>query len=457
MIVTLPIYLKDSIDIAVSQVSGNNRIMTDSARYFFYRTISDSIRLRGLPGCFIDYDQKMLRSMLGRNDKQLVQSFEDNGLIAVDRTAIPGLQSYSYQVDSTFLDDQYQSMLVPKGYDDSLEKSTAQILGDCTIDETAALQEIKSFVNSQELIDSVLRDDQIRRTTIPRVRLYSNKYQRFRRDDLTHIDTDVLLNNFATPGFSLIKHDKKYYYMPWDMFVRMRRQAVQFSYNDALSRMLHGDIHTSRDEKGNRLHSNITNMPSRLLPYINYDGQHFWEIDLSNAQWCFLVYSLENQWLDNIISKGISSYDFDFNSRDYKDFKCATGNGTLYEWFKEELALGSRDEAKVMLFEILFGTRRRSDSKEQLRKLIPTIVDYLEYLKVKHGYKTIPCTLQQTEANVIVDTILYELHKNHIPALSKHDSILLPEDYYPIGKRIVEDILDKTLGYYNTKEKSLTP
>lgn len=138
-------------------------------------------------------------------------------------------------------------------------------------------------------------------------------------------------------------------------------------------------------------------------------------------------------------------------------FERAVGGGYLYEWIQQELKLESREDAKEMMFEVLFGTKRKTDTKQKLRSLIPDIVDFLEDLKSEYSYKEIPITLQNVEASVMIDMVLAELHNQEIPALSKHDSILIPESYTPLCERAMCKILDSTLINYKTKRTYFSP
>jgi hypothetical protein len=453
MYITLPTELKAAIDIAVSQVAGNQSIMRNNAYHFFHQAITDSIRYKGLPCDYVQYDHERLRKMLGRNKRELVDSFKRNHMIAVDETAVTGLKAYGYQVYCTYLGSMdYETFYIPKISSESAHKTTEEILRQCTIDVNQAQSEILRYVTSGDYLADIQCNEEIIREYLPEVKVYSTITKQF--SARTNIRRDLFLDKFYTVGFSLIKQGKKYFYMPLDMYMPLRKYRILFSYQDAVGRFNAGDIWSNRDEKGHRLHSNITNIPSRLCRYLTYQGQYFIEIDLGCAQWVFLVYCLENQHLNNLISNGTKEYGFKLNSPAYRIFKDLVCQGILYDWIQSKLNLTSRQAAKDMIFEILFGNRRLTESKKRLRELFPEIVDFLEWLKSKVSYRQIPITLQQIESGIIVDTILKILHEEGLPVLTKHDSFLIPTLYYQLSKEIIVDNLNCILGKDNYKLKT---
>ena len=398
MIICIPEILKNKIGRVTVNVRGHSSTLFHNSCKFFFSLVGDSIKYKGLPGVNVDYSKDKVRSLLGRNYIELLSAFENEDLIKIDHTAIKGKKARSYQVNTTLLDGEFISFSIPDKTYEEIEDSSLRVLEDCKLDVSAAQEFTESFSQSDKIFDSIKVDDDIPDGILSRVLVYSIKTGRFK--ELEYIEKHRLLKDWYTPGFELLKHKKRYFYMPLELYRAQRRQEVRFSYHNSIVRFAKKEYHITRDLKGNRLHTNITNMPSKLIRFISYKGESFIEYDLSCSQWCFLVYCIENPQLENLISQAASQTGFNTRQADYINFKVKAQSGRLYEWVMEELGLTEREEAKQLLFEVLFGTRRRTYRKNLIRTILPSIIDFLDQMKMEYGYKKIPVELQKTEATV---------------------------------------------------------
>ena len=174
------------------------------------------------------------------------------------------------------------------------------------------------------------------------------------------------------------------------------------------------NLYATRDiKKGNRLHSNITNLKSEFKALITPDG--FVSIDCSNSQPLLLV---------------ASGYD-------NAEFKRLAEEGKIYERL-EELSGLDRKVVKQELLRLLFrrvkfheGTK--TDDKILYKNIIKEFTDLIKYLeKAKEkGHSALALELQRLESSVFVDTVYAEFLEKHPeePVFCLHDSIICHEGF----------------------------
>jgi predicted DNA-binding protein len=169
------------------------------------------------------------------------------------------------------------------------------------------------------------------------------------------------------------------------------------------------------DDKGNRLHNNLTNIATPLRDTLNYNGHKLVQCDLKNSQpLLFRIllnkYHLPQEELDR-----------------YLDVVCNIG---FYEFFAKKLGVKltqkNRGDFKKKIFGgVLFDRNRNKLSKyEKVFEVeFPLIFHCMRDMK-KDDYKNIPISLQKLESTYIF-TCVDRLRKENkdIELLTIHDSV----------------------------------
>lgn len=207
------------------------------------------------------------------------------------------------------------------------------------------------------------------------------------------------------------------------------------TYNDAVLAIERGNLRAGRNKTNNRLDTNITNLCSLLTDEIA-NQNNLVQIDLSNSQFAILSYILQ----------------YIMDTDDYKRFKELSVIGGLYEFVQENLGLESRKEAKNAMFEILFSKRRNNTkSKSKLKKLFPTVIEWVDNYKKENGDDNFSIMLQKKESEIFIDMILNCIIKKKIFALTKHDSLIVKESDKEKVLELISDYF-KLIGFeYNLK------
>lgn len=184
------------------------------------------------------------------------------------------------------------------------------------------------------------------------------------------------------------------------------------------------------DEKGNRLHNNLTNIATPLRKALTYKGKTIVQCDLKNSQ--PLLFRIHLNSYPHIPQEELDKY---------LDVVCNIG---FYEFFAEKLKVNltdkNRTEFKKKIFGgVLFDRNRKNLSKYEkvFKEEFPIIFYCMRDMK-KEDYKNIPIALQKLESKFIfhcVDKLSKE--NENIELLTIHDSIVSVE-----GK---EDIVYKVM------------
>lgn len=190
------------------------------------------------------------------------------------------------------------------------------------------------------------------------------------------------------------------------------------------------------DEYG-RLHTNFTVLKREIRKmFLSIDGEILSEIDLSNSQPLFLgVLMKKEMTISEIIKPEITRY------------LELVSNGLIYEELINKCDVEGRDEAKLMMYKVLFG--QNGDSKKYNKmfySVFPTVYKFIkDYKRSKNDYKTLSHALQNLESEFIFNKVINHLMETNpeIKLFTVHDSICFPLKY----KKIVTNIFD----YYKRK------
>jgi len=214
-------------------------------------------------------------------------------------------------------------------------------------------------------------------------------------------------------------------------------EVKRLSYISSLTALKHKNFFCSRNITNNRLDSNITNIKSSLLAFVKLKGEQLEQLDLGNSQLVFLNNLMGNQ-SSELLGKLISE-------------------GVLYEYIQTKLNLKSRSEAKQLTFTLLFSKHTlKSKEKQELKTILPELVNYTDKYKKQNGDNQLAIKLQQMESKLFIDNILKDCMEQSLLVLTKHDSILCKKSDLAKVKEIVNKHLTSTFGKGNFKLKHST-
>ena len=68
-----------------------------------------------------------------------------------------------------------------------------------------------------------------------------------------------------------------------------------------------------------------------------------------------------------------------------------------------------------------------------MKKIFPTVIEWIDNFKKQNGYSQFSISLQKIESKFFIDHLLFEIKKLKFFCLTKHDSLIIrKEDYYHI-------------------------
>ncbi len=259
-----------------------------------------------------------------------------------------------------------------------------------------------------------------------------------------------------------------------------------------ISRLAEQDYYFSIDGTGNRLHTNLTNLPRELRNYITYDGQELVSIDIKNSQpymslllfdkkfWKKddktgnpTMYKLDkttyikmnnNNTLHNTIMFVDSSKTLANTDIQKLKFSKHVLNGTIYEYlisvFEQNgyQSLGilheeKRNRIKQIVFTLLFDddtlsyNRKPGSPMQVFGRLFPTISRV--FANIKEGdHRSLAIILQRIESFLLLTKVCKRISKEkpNIPLFTIHDSIITTVGNENYVQSVMEDELKKVMG-----------
>jgi len=226
-----------------------------------------------------------------------------------------------------------------------------------------------------------------------------------------------------------IKTGKIYTVKDTASFLKWKKEKTYNALNSQWNNVLNAPA-TFRSLTNDRLFTPLTNLYSPLLEAIKINDEKLVSIDLSNSQPLLLAQNIVNYHSELLQNPEI------------KEFVTASQEGKVYEFFQSKLNLSSRNEAKKTVMQLFFSSNKlNTNLKKKVNEILPT---FYEFLKSKKGktHKNLSINLQKMEASIFVDEILKTLLNSGIPAISKHDSILIPQSQIENTLIVMVSILD---------------
>lgn len=227
-------------------------------------------------------------------------------------------------------------------------------------------------------------------------------------DDLYHIDVDIdscvnYLNELKdTNGISLNKYYKNLM---------------------SIDNLSTSNIFFKFDEYG-RMHTNFTVLKKHIRQnYIKIDGMLTKEVDLSNSQPLFLTVLMKKQMsITKLIEKDVTNY------------MNLVESGLIYEYIMEHTDISERDDAKILIYKVLFGYNGESQKENRIfNELFPNVYGFIkDYKTVNDDYKSLSHELQSLESDFIYNKVIRHIMNTypHIKLFTIHDSVSFSEKYY---------------------------
>lgn len=286
----------------------------------------------------------------------------------------------------------------------------------------------------------------------------------------------------------------------------LNRSITQIS----LFKIKNNEIWFYQDLKGNRLHTNLTNLNSAFRENLRYKGEKLIEIDIKNSQPYFSISILikyyssitipestknplnkgieykENKCFMNYVSKVLDGTIYDYFEEKYKQ---AYGEKSITEFVTEQynkrllwskmgavtggIAYGkrgfrpnvsgkssyvpqdmrgktNRQIVKTMIFSVLYGdleSKNLSKHKKLFRALFPTIWELLFH--IKRETENFAVELQKQESKAILDTVAPKIKKHNyrIPLFTIHDCLITTEKHAEYVEGVLKEELTTITGY----------
>jgi len=259
------------------------------------------------------------------------------------------------------------------------------------------------------------------------------------------------------------------------------------------SRIADKDFFFHKDEFGNRLHTNLTNLPKGLRQFITYDGHQLVSVDIKNSQPYMSLPLLGKEFWQSkdlpekptlkrisretyretrknkterhntimFIDSSKTLVQLDFQKQ---EFIKNVANGTFYEYLvdvfenKEGLKLGNtpeekRSKVKKMVLTLLFdddskGYNKQANSASQIfKKAFPTVAQVFGYVK-RSSHRNLAMILQRIESYLLLDRVCSRIAKERpwIPIFTIHDAIITTEGNEDFVQQVMKEELEKSIG-----------
>ena len=225
----------------------------------------------------------------------------------------------------------------------------------------------------------------------------------------------------------LIQDDHSFYLMDESEFILKKKLALYISYKDAITKFDKKIFFAGRNDKNNRLDSNITNMANLLTDELCRQN-NLVKFDLCNAQFSILSYIIEDK----------------LNTEDFQNFKSHSYAGTLYNFVKDELKMSSRNHAKKSMFELMFSKETLvSQDKNKLKEVFPSVIELVDRYKKEHGYAEFSVMLQKKESEIFIDGLWRMFKDKKMFCLTKHDCVIFKKEDEEKAVRMIQQYFDK--------------
>ena len=182
-----------------------------------------------------------------------------------------------------------------------------------------------------------------------------------------------------------------------------------------------------------RMHTNFTILKSFIRKNcLLIEGDEVCELDIKNSQPLFLTKLMLDEGLPEI------------NLDEFELFKELTISGQFYQYLIENSQLKNKQEAKDLVYKVLFGKNYKNKSDLIFKGLFPTVYNFIKIYKSKaKDYRKLSHRLQKDESNLIFNKIIKNIMYiwPEVKIITVHDSIIFQRKY----KSLVEEIFNNKL------------
>lgn len=262
--------------------------------------------------------------------------------------------------------------------------------------------------------------------------------------------------------------------------IKEKKEFPHLAYNSRLLPILKlylkDDILFFVDNTSGRLHTNLTQLKTKLRKFVRYDGKVLYSIDLTNSQPFLLQSLLEAElFIKNKMEEKINSVSpsedislikkliiRNSNKEDVQLFRKIVSSGEFYEKFSKILISAGelenepnkdmRSFVKDITFSSIFSkntSTRYNKAIVLFKKTFPTVYKIISKIK-KERHATLAIILQRLESELFLQKcckIIYE-ERPDIPIFTLHDSIITTKENMEYVKSIIEKVL---LEHLNAK------
>lgn len=258
------------------------------------------------------------------------------------------------------------------------------------------------------------------------------------------------------------------------------KSTPEIKYNARLLPIL--NTHTQNhnfhvDNKGYRLHTNLTQTKTELRKFISYEGKKLCAVDIKNSQ-PFLSIALldKNIFINNNIQDKIINPNLINNNSimlvdlineiekkpDVIEFKKMVGSGEFYEQFGEILIderivevddnCNIRAMAKDITFSTFFSPNTSityNNAMKVFKAKFPNVYRVFKLIKTgREKHNSLAIALQRLEAELVLDRACKIINrlKPNIPLYTLHDSIITTEENVDFIELIMSKVLKKQIG-----------
>lgn len=210
----------------------------------------------------------------------------------------------------------------------------------------------------------------------------------------------------------------------------------------AVTRILNGNIYISIDSTSNRLHTNLTNFPKALLPFVRIASQQLTSLDIKNSQPLISGALLMNPARfsryakDPAFSMILRTLQIPVNE-DIKRYVSLVNEGVIYEYLMKEFSRRgiefTREQVKIEFLKILFDTNSHSNRHRkifaelfpQVHRTFSVIRGDLKTTNRFRNYKRFAILLQTAESHLINDCVVKRISQQYpeIITATKYDSV----------------------------------
>lgn len=303
-----------------------------------------------------------------------------------------------------------------------------------------------------------------------------------------------------TKGMELFYFKDSFYIAHADDFLKNRIPTLIYHYKRQVSKISTIAIEEKRSPVTLRLYSDLTNFPSKILPFIHINNKTVVQLDLRTSQFLifanllnvyiqygeeYLLALFKHEQTKDYITKlgrilnehkkqlppvGINihdSFDSKNSSSDVLMFIKDVFFNDFYSVIQRELGLKSRMLAKQVLFKLLFKKTNKKDLLlEKLTVRYPVVMSIIAAFKA-NGKKqksmeeqdsnesNFSVFLQCVEAEIFIDCILKELRNDDVPCFTRHDSIVVASGYEEQAEAKAKQVFSQYGFKYNHKSEDL--